>query len=96
MIELVPHLPLSLEAELVTALVEQGGPLVGAVAVLWWRMNKLEERFSARLDRLDEDVSSNSSLIYDRLLGHQHPTPEDTPEAERPDVDVDVEPARSS
>lgn len=73
--------PLSaLPEPLLTALLEQGGPLVGVVAVLWWRMNKLEERFSARLDRLDEDVSSNSSLIYDRLLGQQYPTPDDEPD----------------
>lgn len=66
----------SLPPELLAALLEQGGPTVAAVAILWWRMNKLEERFSARLDRIDEDVSSNSSLIYDRLLGQEYPTPD--------------------
>lgn len=68
MLELVPLS--ALPTPLLESLLEQGGPLVGAVAVLWWRMNKLEQRFSARLDRLDEDVSANSGLIYDRLLPH--------------------------
>lgn len=77
--------------ELVAAMLEQGGPTVVVVGILWWRMNKLENRFSARLDRLDEDVSSNSSLIYDRLLDREYPTPD------RADRDgADVEAARSS
>lgn len=68
----------SLPPELVTALLEQGGPTAALGAVLWWRINKLEERFSARLDRLDDDVSANSGLIYDRLLGEQsYPKPDD-------------------
>lgn len=83
--------PLSaLPPEVVTALLEQGGPTVAAVAILWWRLNKLEDRFSGRLDRLDEDVSSNSSLIYDRLLNQEYPTPD------RADTGGDPEPARSS
>lgn len=84
----------TLPPELLTALLEQGGPTVAAVGVLWWRLNKLEDRFSARLDRLDEDVSANSGLIYDRLLGRnrrEYPTPE---RADR--ADADGEPARSS
>lgn len=86
--------PLSaLPPELVTALLEQGGPTVAAVGILWWRINKLEQRFSDRLDRLDEDVSANSGLIYDRLLGRdrqEYPTPD------RADPGGDPEPARSS
>lgn len=74
MFELVPLQ--ALPPELVTLLVEQGGPTVGIVAILWWRISKLEERFSNRLDRLDDDVSSNSSLIYDRLIGQEYPKPE--------------------
>lgn len=83
MIELVPLS--ALPPELVSALLEQGGPTVAVVAILWWRMNKLEARFSARLDRLDDDVSSNSSLIYDRLLAKQeYPTPDDEQTARDP------------
>lgn len=83
----------SLPPELLSALLEQGGPTVAAVAILWWRLNKLEDRFSDRLDRLDEDVSANSGLIYDRLLGRdqqEYPTPD------RADQAGDPEPARSS
>lgn len=83
--------PLSaLPPELVAALLEQGGPEVVAVAVIWWRLNKLEERFRSRLDRLDEDVSANSGLIYDELLGQEYPAPD------RADQAGDPEPARSS
>lgn len=88
MIELVPAT--SLPPELLSALLEQGGPTVAAVAILWWRLNKLEQRFSSRLDRLDEDVSSNSSLIYDRLLDQEYPTPD------RADPGAEAEPPRSS
>lgn len=77
--------------ELVAALLEQGGPTVAAIGILWWRINKLEERFSARLDRLDEDVSANSGLIYDRLLGREYPKPDDADH-----VDAATPPPRQS
>lgn len=81
----------SLPPELVAALLEQGGPTAALGAVLWWRLNKLEERFSNRLDRLDDDVSANSGLIYDRLLGQQYPKPDDADH-----VDAATPPARQS
>lgn len=84
----------SLPPELVTALLEQGGPTVAAVGILWWRINKLEEQFSDRIDRIDEDVDANSSLIYDRLLDREYPKPDDDHAAAA--RDVEVEPARSS
>lgn len=90
MMELVPLQ--ALPPELVTLLVEQGGPTVGIVAILWWRISKLEERFSNRLDRLDDDVSSNSSLIYDRLIGQEYPKPDDEHDA----ADVPVTSTSSS
>lgn len=83
--------PLSaLPPELLELLVQQGGPTVGIVAILWWRINKLEQRFSNRLDRLDDDVSSNSSLIYDRLLSSSNQQGYPKPDrADRDGADVD-------
>lgn len=92
MIELVPLS--ALPPELVTLLVEQGGPTVGIVAILWWRISKLEERFSSRLDRLDDDVSANSSLIYDRLIGQEYPKPDRADQGA--DVPVESPPSSTS
>lgn len=40
---------MSAEAAIVTSLLETGGPTVAAVAVLWYRMNRLEQRVDDRL-----------------------------------------------
>lgn len=87
MLELVPLA--SLPPEVVTALLEQGGPTVAVVAVLWYRISKLEEHLKSRIQRIDDDVSANSSLIYDRLLGPKggYPKPEDAPDRDGAAVD---------
>lgn len=57
----------SMPPELVTEIVQQGGSVAAAVAILWWRLNQLEDRVDGHLDDLEEKIEQNEARIYNRL-----------------------------
>lgn len=58
----------TLSPELVAALLEQGGPTLAAVAILWWRLNQLEDRFSSRLEDLEDDIDATESMVLEEIV----------------------------
>lgn len=58
----------ALTEALALAILEQGGPVALGVVALWYRLNRLERTLRSRVESIEEDVSANSGVIYDRLL----------------------------
>lgn len=79
------------ETAVITAALEAGGPVLGAVAILWYRLQKLEQRINDRFREVRHDIDRNARRIGRDDTVRAHPLSSDR---EAVAVDVDDESGR--